>query len=388
MQRKNPKLIFLVTEDWYFWSHRLPMARAARDAGFDVGVATRVDLHGDRILAEGFSLHRLNWSRGSLSVLQFARAVGEVASIYRREKPDIVHHVALKPVIIGSLAARLQRVQHVVNALAGLGHLFAADEFKSRLLRLLLGPLLKFALKRRGTVVLLQNNDDRALLTRLGYCNSNALVIRGSGIDLDHFQPLPTEDRPIVTAAFVGRIIEIKGVRVLMSAHQRLREKGVRLKLLLAGAPDVENIGAISSDEVAGWAKEPDVEWLGHVDDVRHVWSRADIAVLPSIGGEGLPKSLLEAAACGRPIIATDVSGSREIAIAGRNAILVPPNDAEALSDALERLAASRELRELFGRESRRLVESDMAQDRVARDVVKLYHSLTKGDDAFLHAVA
>jgi glycosyltransferase involved in cell wall biosynthesis len=388
MQRKNPKLIFLVTEDWYFWSHRLPMARAARDAGFDVGVATRVDLYGDRILAEGFSLHRLNWSRGSLSVLQFARTVGEVASIYRREKPDIVHHVSLKPVVVGSLAARLLRIRHVVNAVTGVGHLFTADEFKIRTLRFLLGPLLKLALKRKGTVVLLQNNDDRILLARLGYCNAGASVIRGSGIDLDHFQPLPTEDRPIVTAAFVGRMIEIKGVRVLMRAHQRLQEKGVRLKLLLAGVPDVENIGAISSDEVAGWAKKPDVEWLGHIDDVRCVWSRADIAVLPSIGGEGLPRSLLEAAACGRPIIATDVSGSREIAIAGRNAILVPPNDVDALSDALERLAASRELRELYGRESRRLVESDMAQERVAIAFIELYHSLVKDQYASLTAAA
>jgi glycosyltransferase involved in cell wall biosynthesis len=362
------------------------MARAARDAGFDVGVATRINLHGDRILAEGFSLHQLNWTRGSLSVLQFLRAVGEVASLYRREKPDIVHHVALKSVVIGSLAARLWRVQHVVNALTGLGHLFTADEFKSRMIRLLLGPFLRLALKRQGTVVLLQNNDDRTLLTRLGYCNANATVIRGSGIDLDHFQPLLAEDRPIVTAAFVGRIIEIKGVRVLMNAHQRLRKKGIRLKLLLAGIPDVENIGAISRDEIAGWAEEPDVEWLGYIDDIRRVWSKADIAVLPSIGGEGLPKSLLEAAACGRPIIATDVSGSREIAIAGRNAILVPPNDAEALCDALEHLAGNRELRERYGRESRRLVESDMAQERVARDVVELYHSLIKGDDAFLDA--
>jgi glycosyltransferase involved in cell wall biosynthesis len=345
-------------------------------------------LHGDRILAEGFSLHHLNWTRGSLSISQFVRTVGQVARLYRREKPDIVHHVALKSVVIGSLAARLSGVQHVVNALTGLGHVFTADEFKSRIIRLLLGPLLQLALKREGTVVLFQNDDDRMLLAKLGYCNGNARVIRGSGIDLHHFRPFPAEDRPIVTAAFVGRIIEIKGVRVLMNAHRMLRKKGIRLKLLLAGIPDVENIGAISRDEIAGWAREPDVELLGYIDDIREVWSKADIAVLPSLGGEGLPKSLLEAAACGRPIIATDVSGSREIAIAGRNAILVPPNDAEALCDALERLAGSRELRARYGNEGRRLVESDLAQERVAMDVVKLYHSLVKGEDAFQNPAA
>lgn len=358
------------------------MARAARDAGFDVGVATRVGSHGDRILAEGFSLHQLNWNRGNLSPLSFIRALVEVASLYRREKPHVVHHVALKPVVIGSIAARLGRIRYVVNALTGLGHLFAASELQSRMLRFLLGPFLSLALKRPNTVVLFQNNDDRALLTGLGYCSPNALVIRGSGVDLDHFQPLPMEGRSRVTAAFVGRIIEIKGVRVLMSAHRMLRKKGIRLKLLLAGIPDEENIGAISRDEVARWGEEPDVEWLGYIHDVREVWSKADIAVLPSLGGEGLPKSLLEAAACGRPIIATDVPGSREIAISGRNAILVPPNDAEALSEALERLGSSPELRASYGRESRLIVESDMSQDRVARDVVELYQSLIDGDDA------
>ncbi|KWV59457.1 glycosyl transferase family 1 [Bradyrhizobium macuxiense] len=388
MKRANPKLIFLVTEDWYFWSHRLPMARAAREAGFEVGVATRVKLHGDRIRSEGFSLYPLSWTRGSLSVLQFFRAVGEVGSLYRREKPDIVHHIALKSVVIGGIAAKLWRVPHVVNALTGLGHLFASDEFKSRVLRFLVGPFLKLSLQRQGSVVLLQNSDDRALLTRLGYCDASASVIRGSGIDLRRYQPFPPVDRPVVTAAFVGRIVEIKGVRVLMRAHQRLRERGVRLKLLLAGVPDVENIGAISRDEVEKWAREPDVEWLGHVDDVRQVWSRADIAVLPSIGGEGLPKSLLEAAACGRAIVATDVPGSREIAIAGRNAIVVPPNDAVALSDALEQLTCSAELRSRFGVESRRLVESDMAEERVAADVVALYHSLIQSNEALVGAPA
>src|SRR3954453_6968316 len=221
MPRKM-KLIFLVTEDWYFWSHRLPMARAARDAGFDVGIATRISSHGDRIREEGFSLHQLNWRRDSLSILQFVRAIGEVASLYRREKPDIVHHVALKPVIIGSVAGRFAGLRHIVNALTGLGYLFRSTQLKSKVLRVLLGPILRLALKREGTVVLLQNKDDRALLTQLGHCNANTRVIRGSGVELDHFQPLPTEDRSIVTAAFVGRIIESKGVRVLMNAHLML----------------------------------------------------------------------------------------------------------------------------------------------------------------------
>jgi glycosyltransferase involved in cell wall biosynthesis len=379
-RNRTPKLIFLVTEDWYVCSHRLPMAKAAQRAGFEVGVATRVNLHSDVILAEGFSLYPLDWVRGSLSILQFIRAVSEVASLYRREKPDIVHHVSLKPVVIGSLAARLAGVGRAVNALTGLGYLFRSGAMKSRILRFLLGPVLKLALKRKGTVALLQNNDDRTLMTQLGFCGPNSLVIRGSGVDINHFQPFEALDRPIVTAAFVGRLIESKGVRVLIDAHQLLQKRGIRLKLLLAGIPDDENAAAISRADIARWAEHPLIEWLGYVEDVRKVWSEADIAVLPAIGGEGLPKSLLEAAACGRPIIATDIPGSREVAIAGRNAILVPQRDAEALSVALEHLAGSKELREKYGKESRRLVESDMANEAVAMDIVKLYRSLLEDD--------
>ena len=350
MRRKNTKLLFLVTEDWYFWSHRLSMARAARDAGFDVGIATRTNLHGNRILAEGFSLHQLNWTRGSLSILQFVRAVGEVASLYRRENPT---SSITGEVVIGSLAARLSRVQHVVNALTGLGHLFTADEFKTRLLRLVLGPLLRLALRRQGTVVLLQNNDDRTLLGRLGYCNANAWVIRGSGIDLNHFQPLPAEDRPIVTAAFVGRIIEIKGIRVLMNAHKRLREKGIRLKWLLAGIPEVENIGAISRDEIAGPTSPTPSGSATSIISGRS-GPRPTSPCCPRSEERGFPK------ACSKPRPVADRSSRRTFRAPARSRspdttlFWFRRTTRRALCDALEHLAGSRELRERYGKESGR----------------------------------
>lgn len=379
MKKPNSKIIFLVTEDWYFWSHRLPMARAARQAGFDVGVVTRVGAWGDKIRAEGFSLHELDWMRGSLSIVENLRMVRNIASIYRKEKPDIVHHVALKPVVVGSVAAFMANVPRVINALTGLGHLFTSNSLAIRALRAVLHPLLKWALTRPGTVTLLQNNDDLIGLRQLGYVDANAMIIRGSGIDTDYYQPQPFSRSAIVTAAFVGRIIEIKGVRVLMEAHRRLRKKGLRVRLLLVGKPDSENPGAISRKEITQWANEPDVEWLGYCSDIRAVWAQAEIAVLPSFGGEGLPKALLEAAACGRPLIATDVPGSREIALAGRNAIMVPPGNTDALCDALERLAGDETLRKTFGAESRRIVESDMSQEHVSRDIVLLYRKLIDG---------
>jgi glycosyltransferase involved in cell wall biosynthesis len=379
MKKRKPKIIFLVTEDWYFWSHRLPMARAAREAGFDVGLAARVGSWGDQIRADGFSLHELDWRRGSISVLDNLKAVRSLVSIYRKERPDIVHHVSVKPVIIGSIAAFLARVPCVVNALTGLGHLFTSDSPGIKALRRVLHPVLKLALTRPGSVTLLQNKDDLIRLEWLGYVNANAVVIRGSGVDTNYYVPQPFNRLSIVTAAFVGRIIEIKGVRVLMEAHRRLRRKGFRLRLLLVGEPDSENPGAISREEIAEWASEPDVEWLGYRADIKSVWAQADIAVLASIGGEGLPKALLEAAACGRPLIATDVPGSREIALDGRNAIVVPPGDPDALSDALEHLASDESLRKTFGAESRRIVESDMSQEFISRNIVLLYQKMMNG---------
>lgn len=367
------KIIFVVTEDWYFWSHRLPMARAARSAGLDVGVATRVGSFGDKIKSEGFELHELDWSRGSFSVFGAALATIALIRIFRRERPDIVHNVAMKSVTLGGIAAIVARVPHVVNALTGLGYLFTSTSLKAKAIRLILHPLLKLILTRKVSTTLLQNNDNRALLKRLGYENNDTVIIRGSGIDIDHYRPQPTLDKDVVTVAFVGRIIETKGVLVLMEAHRDLRRKGVRCRLLLVGEPDAENPDAISANEIKAWAREPDVEWLGHCSDIRIVWEQAEIAVLPSTVGEGLPKSLLEAAACGRAIIASDVSGCREIAIHERNALLVPPTDVAALRNAIARLCADKALRERFGVESRRIVESDMSQARVVDDTMRFY---------------
>lgn len=385
MKTFKPKIIFLVTEDWYFWSHRLPMARAARQAGFEVGIATHVVELGDNIRAEGFSLHELAWIRGNVSFFDNLKVAWNLVRLYSKERPDIVHHVALKPVVLGNVAAAIAGVPRVVNALTGLGHLFTSSSPKIKALRIIVDPFLKWALARRHSVLLLQNKDDLARLRQLGYASAKTVIIRGSGIDVDYYRPLETGPRDIVSVAFVGRMIEIKGVRVLIEAHRLLRNKGVRVRLLLVGKSDTENPGAISDDELVEWASEPDVEWLGYCNDIRSLWAKADIAVLPSLGGEGLPKALLEAAASGRPLVATDVAGSREIALSGRNAIVVPPGDPEALCLAIERLASDANLRATFGAESRHIVESDMSQEQVAMDIVRLYQDMMNHGNLTAH---
>ncbi len=377
MAAAKPKLIYLVTEDWYFWSHRLPMARAARDAGFEIAVATRVDKHGDRIAAEGFRVLPLSWSRRSINPAGTLSAVAEIAALYRREAPDIVHHVAMKPVLLGGLAAGLAGVPAVVNALTGLGSAFlGTGGLKSRVAGAVARPLLRTVLKRPNSVTVLQNEDDRKMLVAAGLLpDERARIIRGSGVDTLHYQVLPEPPAPPVTVGCVARLLADKGVGPLIEAQQRLRAKGLDVNLILAGTPDPENPTSVTQGELDRWSALPGVELPGHITDVRQVWARCHIAVLAS-RREGLPKSLLEAAACGRAIVATDVPGCREVAHAGENALLVPPDDPAALADALEVLVRDAAMRARFGAASRRLVESDMASDRVGAKTVELYRRL------------
>jgi glycosyltransferase involved in cell wall biosynthesis len=401
-----PRLLYLVTEDWYFWSHRLPMARAARDAGFEVAVACRVEAHRERIEAEGFRVHPLAWRRRGNGPLAALGAVLEIAALYRRERPELVHHVAIKPVVLGGLAASLVallgRGPAVVNALTGLGFVFI-DHGQGRIgspVRWLIRGLIRLVLGRPGSRLIVQNHDDGRLLVEGGLVAAERVtVIRGSGIDTDHYQPLPlpasgadartgadgrpgadgcpgADGRPgTVTAAYVGRMLEDKGVPTLVEAVRRLHRRGVGLRLLLVGTPDPDNPTTVSEATLRTWAAEPGIEWRGGVADVRPVWAEAGIAVLAS-RREGLPKSLLEAAACGRALVATDVPGCREIARAGENALLVPPDDPAVLADALETLARDPALCARFAAASRRLVLSDLATGPVGAATVALYRQM------------
>ncbi len=366
-----PKLLYLVTEDWAFCNHRLPMARAARAAGFEVVVAARVDKHRELIEAEGFRVHALNWRRRGNGPLATLSAVLDIAALYRSEKPDVIHHVAMKPVIVGGLAAWLAGQRAVVNALTGLGFVFIGEGF----FKLPVRALIRFVLKRPGSRLLLQNHDDVRLLISGGFVDPERLtVIRGSGIDIEHYAPLPEPETGPVTVAYVGRMLEDKGIPTLVEAHRRVRERGVDLRLVLVGTPDPENPTSVTEATLLDWCRRPGLEWRGAVSDVRKVWRDAHFAVLPS-RREGLPKSLLEAAACARALVATDVPGCREIARAGENALLVPPDDATALAAALESLATDSALRARFAAVSRALVVSDLASGPVGARTVELYQS-------------
>ena len=369
-----PRLIYVVAEDWYFLSHRLPMAHAARAAGFEVHVATNVAEDAANIREEGFILHPVQFAHGRLSLFRKLRAIAALRRLYRAIDPAIVHYVAMQPSLLGIVASFGSRFA-AVYAVTGLGHVSTADSGKTRSLRRGGRLLLRFGLNRRRAVGLVQNPDDREALANLGVKPEHIALIPGSGIDADRFRPIPEPDGP-VTVAFVGQMRADKGLPTLMEAQRILRTSGIPCELLLAGIPDPANPTSIPQIEVAGWGREPGVTWLGHVADIATVWRRAHIAVLPSRGGEGVPKSLLEAAAFGRPLIATDVPGCREIVIHEKTGLLVPVDDPQALAAAILRLVRSTQQRVRFGVAARRLVDERFAADLVGKATVALYQRL------------
>ena len=371
----TPRILYLVTEDWYFLSHRLPMARAAKAAGYEVHVATRLKDGRAAIEKEGFTPHGLSWSRGSLSPTGSVSAVFALHRLMKQLKPDIVHNVALKPVLLGTTASLGLRDIAVVNSLTGLGALFVKDGGSGRLTRSIVAFALRHLLKRPRTRTVVQNPDDRRFLRDLGVPADMIVTIAGSGVDLDHLHVLP-EPPPPVTAAFVGRMLRVKGVMTLIDAYKVVTSRGVKLRLLLAGDCDRENPSSLAPEQLREFASAYGIVWLGHVDDISEVWRQAHFAVQPSHGGEGLPKSLLEAAACGRAMVATDVPGCREIAVEGETALTVPPGDEDALAGAMARMAEDPAMRQRFGKAARRLVERKFSAELIGRETVALYDKL------------
>jgi glycosyltransferase involved in cell wall biosynthesis len=368
-----PRLLYVTAEDWAFLSHRLPMARAARDAGFEVHVATRVRDGAAAIEAERFILHPVPFARGSLSPFAAMTTIAALRRIHRSVAPDITHHVALQSTVLGLIAA-LGRPTATVNAFIGLGYSFTSNSPKALVLRQAIGPVLRFLIGRDRSVALVQNGDDRAALLALGIAEDRIVLIAGSGIDVVRFTPLAEPQDP-PTFGFVGRLLDDKGIRALIAAQQLLRARGSDSRLLIAGTPDSANPTSVTEAEAKSWNDQPGVTWLGHVDDIAGLWARAHVAVLPS-RREGLPLSLMEAAACGRSMIASDVPGCRAIVIHDRTGLLVPVDDAVALADAMERLAGASDLRAHYAAAARNLVVEKFATDIIGRQIVDLYRRL------------
>ncbi|MDP2830250.1 MAG: glycosyltransferase family 4 protein [Sulfuricellaceae bacterium] len=366
------KLLFLVTEDGYFVSHRLPLAIAARAAGFEVVVATRIREKAAAIAAAGIRVIPFEMDRRNMNPLRELPTLFRLWRLYRRERPDIVHHVALKPVLLGGLAARLAGVRAVVGAVAGLGFLFSGRGRTPLAARLVKGLLPGLIGQGRAIV---QNPEDAAMLADCGVAASRIRLIRGAGVDTAWFTPAP-EPPGIPLVVLPARMLRDKGVVEFVAAARRLREQGVSARFALVGAPDPANPASVSAAELHAWAAAGAVECWGQREDMREVYAACHVVCLPSYR-EGLPKALLEAAACGRPIVATDAPGCREIVRDGDNGLLVPVRDAAALAIALRRLLEDGELRRCMGARGRELAVAAFSVEQVVSETLALYRELT-----------
>jgi glycosyltransferase involved in cell wall biosynthesis len=366
------KLLFVVTEDWYFVSHRLALAVAAQAAGFEVVVATRVGRHGEAIRAAGLRLVPFGLARTYGNPL---REILALVRLYRRERPDIVHHVALKPIMYGAVAARLARVPAQVNAVVGLGWLFTSAKGVMRLIRPAARWILASLLRTRGSLTIVQNPDDRALLIRSHLPESRIRLIRGAGVDTTVFAPAPEPAGP-VCVVLAARMLWDKGVGEFVEAARLIRQAGVQARFALVGDPDPDNPASVPEAVLRSWHGQDGIEWWGRRDDMPSVYHAAHIACLPSYYREGLPKVLLEAAACGRPLITTDAPGCREVVQDGDNGILVTPRDAQSLARAIRKLIEDEKLRHTMGKRGREIILKDFSSELVVRETLGLYREL------------
>ncbi len=372
---RTGRIVFLVTEDWFFASHFLPMARAARELGFDVAVIARERNHRRVIEATGARVIPLQAERRSLNPVAAIGTFLTLVRLFRREQPDIVHAIALRSILLGGPAARLAGVPARVLALTGLGFLGAsggrfAGWTRTLLLRALTGPC-----AGRGAHFLLENPDDAVTLGLDPADSRRVTLVGGAGIDPETLTPAPLPDPTPLRVALVARMLWSKGIDLAVEAVRRARRAGIAVELSLYGAPDPSNPKAVPEATLRAWSSEPGIVWHGATRDIAGVWAAHHVACLPSRGGEGLPRTLLEAAACGRALLTTDVPGCRRLVRDGVEGRVVPSDDAQALANALEALATNPDRVAAMGRAARERVLDGFTEADVMATVTALYRA-------------
>ncbi|MBC3465581.1 glycosyltransferase family 4 protein [Pseudomonas sp. RW10S2] len=370
-------LLIVVNDAGFFLSHRLPVAESARKEGFLVHVATQEGCAVERLVALGFSHHALPLSRSGKSPLGELKALLAIWKLCWRLRPDVLHLVTIKPVLYGGIAARLSPVKGVLAAISGLGFIFMAEGRKAALLRSLVAFLYRVALGKRNLRAVFQNPDDQRALTELGAITEQKSVrIRGSGVDLSQYQYLPEAPGiPVVTLA--ARLLRDKGVLEFVEAARLLTERGIQARFQLVGDPDPGNPTSIQEGDLAHWQEQGIVHCLGYQSDIASVFAQSHIVVLPSYR-EGLPKVLVEAAACGRAVVTTDVPGCRDAIEADVTGLLVPVRDSERLAEAIERLLNDKGLRQQMGAAGRALAERAFAIESIVEQHLEIYRTLEK----------
>lgn len=372
---RRPKLLYFITEDWAFCSHRLPLAVAAQRLGYDVAVVTRVTNHGETIRCAGIRLIPFNFSRRSMNPLSEFAVIVRLILLYRRESPDLLHHVAMKPILYGWLAARFSGVSRIVNAFAGMGYVFTSGQLMARLLRPVIGMSFRAVLNSKWSFLIVQNQDDCDVFIHKIFINEERIrLIKGAGVDTAVFvQKDEPEGHPVVMLA--SRMLWDKGVNEFVEAARQIKTHGIDARFVLVGDTDLHNPMAIPNEQLNAWHAEGIIEWWGRRDDMPVVMSQSHIVCLPSYR-EGLPKVLLEAASCGRPIVTTDTPGCREVVRHGDNGFLVPVRSTKELSDAILMLIENPTLRKKMGCRGREIVLSEFAVEKIVSETMAIYEEL------------
>ncbi len=375
---RAPRLLFVVNHAGFFLSHRLPIAHAAARAGYDVHVATPRSKHVAQIEAQGLSWHELALSRSGVNPLAEWRTFRRLCALYRDVSPDIVHHVTSKPVLYGTLAARLTHVPAVVNAVSGMGHVFTEGGVRRRTLRAAISAAYRILLRHPRMRVIVQNREHRDLFVRRGWTReADTVLISGSGVDLSRFVPRARERVGPVRIVLASRMLYTKGVADFVEAARLLRQRGAKAVCALVGEPDQDNPASIPLPVLQGWHDEGAVVYRGRQEDMPAVLAEADIVCLPTYYGEGIPKVLIEAAACALPIVTTDWPGCREVVEDGENGLLVPVKEPGALARALETLVGDPALRRAMGECGRARIRGRYSLESVVSRTLAVYSSFS-----------
>lgn len=373
----NKKLFIVVNVDWFFLSHRKDVALAAKEAGWDVTIVTADTGKLKDIEALGLKVLNLPMSRSGMNIIEELKTLNWLRKLYKREKPDVVHHVGMKTILWGTLAAKFSKVHGVVNAISGLGGFFAEDN--KGLLSKILPKVLKFSHNRKNLLCIFQNDDDWGLYVKHGIIvHEQGRFIKGSGVDLNQFCYTPEPEVGKIRVMLTARMIVEKGIFLLTEAAERLRKKYEgKVEFLLVGGLD-DHPGAITKEQLEAVCDGKYIQWLGYRTDILDLLKQCHIMAFPSYYMEGLPKSLIEADAIGRPIITSNSVGCKETLVDGYNGFLIQPKDVDALTAKLDLLLSDKELRVKMGKNARKYAEDYFSIEVVKERHLAIYNELVK----------
>jgi glycosyltransferase involved in cell wall biosynthesis len=366
-----PKIILTANTDWFLYNFRHALMQELRVQGYEVLLVSPPGEFVSRLEAEGFRW--LPWKLKPHNVTPWGEVLSflHIAQIYRRERPDIVHHHTIKAVLYGSLAAALVGVPTVVNTISGRGYVFLGKGWQPRLIRRLIAPFYRYALREISSAVIFENQADRHFFQKADYVlPERAHLIEGVGIDPQRFVPTPEPDEPILVL-MAARIHWDKGVGVFVDAARLLHQR-MSIRMVLVGKPEPTNPASIDESTLQAWQRAGLIEWWGWQRDMETIYPQSHMVVLPTMYGEGVPTTLLEAAACGRPLIATDLPGCRAVVKDGQTGILIPPDDPGSLAQAIERLAHNPDLRARLGQATRELVLEKFTREQINRATLQV----------------